>query len=196
MIEPILEALHQRPDTHMIAIVGIPGSGKSTLAAKLAARIPFSTVIPMDGYHLPRAQLSPEDLARRGAPHTFDALALRADLLRLRETRAGSFPTFDHAVKDPEPNAIQVTPGHRFIIVEGLYLLLQAWNLTTLFDFTIFIDCDLEEAMARVARRHLETGICATPEEATRRVETNDQLNALAILADGCRDRADLALRS
>lgn len=196
MIETILEALRQRPDTHMIAIAGIPGSGKSTLAAKLAARIPFSTVIPMDGYHLPRAELTPDDLSRRGAPHTFDSVSLRADLLRLHETRTGNFPAFDHAVKDPAPNAIRVTPDHRLIIVEGLYLLLHTWDLSPLFDFTIFIDCDLDEAMARVAKRHLEAGICATQEAASRRAETNDRLNALSILEDGCRERANLILRS
>ncbi len=194
MIEPILKALHQRPDTHMIAIAGIPGSGKSTLAREIASRIPSAVVLPMDGYHLPRAKLSPSDLARRGAPHTFDPVSLRRDLASLKELKTGSFPAFDHAVKDPEPDAIRVTRRHRLVIVEGLYLLLGAWNLTPLFDLTLFVDCDLDKAMARVARRHVVSGIATDSGDAQRRIASNDRLNAMIILEDGCRERADHVL--
>ena len=193
----ILEALRARtPAPWLVAIAGIPGAGKTTIAGEVAARFPGAVVIPMDGYHLPRAVLSADGLARRGAPDTFDPDALRADLARLRADGHGVFPAFDHAVKDPKPGAVVVPPGAPLVIVEGLYLLLGAWRMTDLFDFTVFLDCDLEVAQARIAARHLECGLAATPAEAHHRAHTNDRRNALSILEDGCRARADLCVPS
>jgi len=64
----------------LIAIAGAPASGKSTLAARvvegLNAQVPGrAAVVPMDGFHLDDTVLSARgDLARKGAPHTFDVL--------------------------------------------------------------------------------------------------------------------------
>ena len=191
----ILEALQARRSTsRLVAIVGIPGSGKSTVAAAVAARVPGAVVVPMDGYHLPRATLDADGLARRGAPDTFDPDALRADLIALREDGGRAFPAFDHAVKDPEPGAIVVPSEAPLVLVEGLYLLLRSWQMADLFDFSVFLDCDLETAIGHVAARHLACGIELTAREARRRADGNDRRNALTILADGCRGRADLVV--
>jgi pantothenate kinase len=191
----LCEVLRRRkPAPWLIAVAGIPGSGKSTVAAAVVAQVPGAVVVPMDGYHLPRAVLSPDQMIRRGAPDTFNATALRRDLTRLKETRSGVFPAFDHAVKDPEPGAIVVGPEAPLVIVEGLYLLLRDWQLTERFDLTVFLDADLEVALARVAARHLASGIASSLEEARLRADQIDRGNALLILADGCRDRADLVL--
>lgn len=196
-IEAAVETLISRVrGARLLAIAGIPGSGKSTLAAALCARLPEAVVVPMDGYHLPRRLLDAEGLRRRGAVHTFDAAGFRADLRRLKQNGAGAFPAFDHAEQDPRPDAIEVQAAHSTVIVEGLYLLLREWRLSELFDLRAFLDCDLDTALARVAARHLACGLCATAEEAHERAETNDRQNALAILADGCRERADLILES
>jgi pantothenate kinase len=178
----------------LVGLAGVPGAGKSTVAQEVAARAPGTVVIPMDGYHLPRAKLTADGLARRGAPDTFDPDAMRADLLALRRSGTGRFPAFDHAAKDPEQGAIAVPPDTPLVIIEGLYLLLRSWRMTDLFDFTVFLDCDLEIAMRRVATRHLACGLAATPSEADRRARGNDYRNALTILNDGCRDRADLVI--
>src|SRR3954464_5434330 len=126
----ILEAARGR---WMVAIAGVPGAGKSTVAEGLASRVPGAVVVPMDGYHLPRAALTADGLARRGAPDTFDPETFRGDLIRLREAGRGVFPAFDHAAQDPEPGSIVVPPGAPLVIVEGLYLLLRAWRLADLF---------------------------------------------------------------
>lgn len=186
--------IRQRPEIYMVGIAGIPGSGKSTLANALAARVPGAVVIPMDGYHIPRACLDAAGLRRRGAPHTFDADVFQADLTALRRIRSGVFPTFDHAEKDPRAGAIHVTPAAPLIIVEGLYVLLRDWHSEDLFDLRVFLDCDADEACARLVARHVQTGVSATPEAARHRVETSDRLNAEAILADGCRERAHVVL--
>lgn len=193
-VDLVLNALQARNDLYLIAVVGIPGSGKSTLCHALAQRMPKSMVLPMDGYHVPRVRLSEADMKRRGAPHTFDFGQLKADLHSLRQTRAGRFPAFDHALKDPEPNAINVTPDNSPILVEGNYLLLQAWGLEELFDFKIFINCDTQRAMTRVRNRLFECGIVPTLEDAIQQVQTNDRLNADLILKDGTPARVDLIL--
>ncbi|WP_165226692.1 AAA family ATPase [Aquisphaera insulae] len=193
----ILDGLRRRtPMPRLIAIVGIPGSGKSTIAAALAASVPGAVVVPMDGYHLPRSALTADGLARRGAPDTFDPDALRADLASLREHGHGLFPAFDHAVKDPEPDAISVPAESPLVIVEGLYLLLRSWRMAHLFDFRVVLECDVETAVDRVAARHLACGLEATPEAAYHRADTNDRRNAGVVLADDCASRADLVIRS
>jgi pantothenate kinase len=191
----ILDTMRDRQsDPWLVAIAGIPGAGKSTIAADVASRVPGAVVIPMDGYHLRRAVLSADQLERRGAPDTFDPDAFRTDLVRLREAGRGSFPTFDHAVKDPVENGVIVPDGTPLVIVEGLYVLLSDWRMTGLFDLTVFLDCELEVAMDRVAARHLACGLAATEDEARRRADTNDRRNALTILDNGCRARADLCV--
>jgi pantothenate kinase len=192
--EAILAALRSRPDASLIAIAGIPGSGKSTLCEVLKSQLPDAVVVPIDGYHLPRSRLDAEGMRRRGAQYTFDAAGCRADLERLKQTRSGLFPTFDHAEKDPRPGMIEVTPSVPLVIVEGLYVLMRDWQLERLFDLRVFLDCDLDVATDRLTRRHVACGISHTEEEARHRALTNDRLNSLEILADGCRERADLLL--
>jgi len=194
-IDRLLAALDERPNAYLVAVVGIPGSGKSTLCHALEKRLPSSVVLPMDGYHLPRSQLSPEEMKRRGSPPTFDTSKIRVALENLRRIRSGSFPAFDHATKDPEPNAIRVGTDCSLVIVEGNYLLLRDWNLEDCFDLTVFLDCDLNKAMDRVRKRLFECGITASPEEAARQVQSNDLINARLILDDGAKERAHLILR-
>lgn len=192
--DAILEMLRQRPAAYLIAIAGIPGSGKTTLCDFLKSRRPDAVVVPMDGYHLPRSQLDAEGMRRRGAGYTFDAASCRSDLERLKLTRSGFFSTFDHAEKDPKPDMIRVTPPVPLVIVEGLYVLMHDWQLERLFDLRVFLDCDLDVATERLTLRHVACGISQTEAEARHRALTNDRINSLEILADGCRERADLVL--
>jgi pantothenate kinase len=71
---------------------------------------------------------------------------------------------------------------------------MQSWRAEDLFDLRFFLDCDLDEAVRRLAKRHVETGLASTLDEGRHRALTNDRLNAEVILADGCRERADLVL--
>ncbi len=194
-IDLILKKLNQRPDAYLTAIAGIPGSGKTTLSEQLHRQLPNSVVLPMDGYHLPRSRLDEEGMRRRGARHTFDASTFRFDLENLKRQREGSFPAFDHAKKDPEPNTIHVSAETAIVIVEGLYLLMPEWNLEKLFDLTIYIDCDLETAMRRVVNRHLQCGLADNLQQARDRVESNDRLNALDVMNGRCDEQADVVLK-
>jgi pantothenate kinase len=196
LADSILAELKKRPEIYMIGIAGIPGSGKTTLAQAVALRVPGAVVVPMDGYHIPRVRLDADGLRRRGAAYTFDADIFRADMEALRKNRSGVFPDFDHAEKDPRADAIRVTPEAPLVVVEGNYLFMRDWHSENLFDLRVFIDCDLDESVERLTSRHVRTGVTATVEEGRHRAMTSDRMNSEAILADGCRERAHLILRS
>lgn len=187
-------------------------TGKTTLAAKVAeqlnerwraqtaARTPNQTIatfLPMDGYHLTRAQLSampdPQNAhARRGAAFTFDAPAFLKLVKKLREPVApetGTLyaPSFDHAVKDPVENDIPIRKEARLLIMEGNYLSLGTgapeWKeAAEMMDELWFVDVKEEVARQRLVARHVTSGIAKDAEEAGRRADENDLVNGREIV--------------
>lgn len=162
---------------------GIPGSGKSTLGSAVAVRLneldgtdsEFAVCIPMDGYHLSRAQLAampdPENaIHRRGAAFTFDGEGYHRLVQSLREPLAAHSPTiyapsFDHAIKDPVADDIPIRPRSKVVIFEGLYLSLnrEPWSQSAaLMDESWFIDVDREVARSRLVKRHVASGLYLT----------------------------------
>lgn len=192
----------------MIAVSGIPGSGKSGLASMMANRINqlysaehpgsslIATAIPMDGYHLTRAQLAqmPDPVfaaARRGAAFTFDGEKFLRLVQALREPLSARgqkslyAPSFDHAVKDPVENDIVIPASCRAIFFEGNYLSLDKapWNeAARLMDELWFVDVDLETARKRLVRRHVQAGIAGDEAEADKRARENDLVNGREIV--------------
>ena len=180
----------------VIVLAGPPGSGKTTIATKVTARLnassttPFAAVVPMDGFHLSRVTLdampnSAEAYARRGASWTFDeagVLNLVEQLSKSRFEKPETIfaPSFDHAVKDPVVGGIILSPAVKLVLLEGNYLLLneQPWNrIKGLVDEAWFVDVDPALAKARIAKRHIKSGIELNWDNAVRRAEGNDLLN-------------------
>lgn len=181
-------------------------SSKPSTKSHSTSNANFATTVTMDGYHLTRAQLDQfEDPAeahkRRGSPWTFDAegvVSMAESLFNscMSKTKyfddCGSssceslyFPSFDHAVKDPTPNGINVAPTSRIIFLEGLYTLYSAnpWNqIVSYVDDSWMIYVDLEVSTTRLAKRHLQAGIVDSLEAGIERVKVNDELNARLIL--------------
>lgn len=156
---------------------------------------PIATSLPMDGYHLTRAELAqmPDPnyaIARRGAAFTFDGEKFLALVRALREPLTLSSkplyaPSFDHAVKDPVENDIAIQPSCRVIFFEGNYLSLdkEPWNdAARLMDELWFVDVDFEVARKRLVRRHVEAGIAKDEAEADKRARQNDLLNGREIV--------------
>ncbi|KAJ5355460.1 uncharacterized protein N7496_012672 [Penicillium cataractarum] len=192
----------------MIAVSGIPGSGKTELACTMSQRInqihasenpssttPIATSLPMDGYHLTRAQLSalPDPthaFARRGAAFTFDAHKFLHLVRALREpltpsTKPIYAPSFDHAVKDPVEDDIAIAPTTRVIFFEGNYLSLnkEPWDeIARLMDELWFVEVDFEVARRRLVRRHVKAGIAADEVQADVRARENDLVNGREIV--------------
>lgn len=196
----------------MIAVSGIPGSGKTTLAATVVKRLNalhhqhspglasndgIAAFVPMDGYHLSRAQLSampdPETAhARRGAAFTFDAPAFLSLVQQLREPLCPESttlyaPSFDHAVKDPVANDIPIHPSARILVFEGNYLSLgsgaKEWKeAAELMDELWFVEVEEAVARKRLISRHLAAGLAQTEREAAKRADENDLANGKEII--------------
>ena len=191
----------------LIGIAGIPASGKSTLALLIMENInrllkssagvedamtgkspPEVVLVNLDGWHLTRAQLDcmPDPkLAhdRRGAHWTFDGEGYVAFVRLLREgilsiaEQVITAPSFDHALKDPTPDAVSIYSHHRIVIIEGLYafLSIDPWKEAgLLLDERWLIQTDIEEATRRIVKRHVLTGVAKDIEEAKWRAEEND----------------------
>ncbi|KAJ5176341.1 uncharacterized protein N7482_002218 [Penicillium canariense] len=195
----------------MIAVSGIPGSGKTELASMMSKRInqiyasenqnqnpPFTPIaisLPMDGYHLTRAQLAamPDPahaFARRGAAFTFDGHKFLRLVQALRIPLTPDMgpiyaPSFDHAVKDPVDDDIAIPPTVRVIFFEGNYLSLnkEPWDqVAGLMDELWFVDVNFEVARKRLIRRHVKAGIAADVDEADKRARENDLVNGKEIV--------------
>lgn len=191
-------------------------SGKTTLARILTDRLnayslalhpdspPPATFVPMDGFHLSRAELDqlpdPEVAhARRGAAFTFNASKFLSLLKSLRASPPALIkaPSFDHAVKDPKEDDITILPSHRIVIVEGLYLTLDKdiWrDAAKVFDEIWFVNVDREVARKRLGARHVRAGIVNTLEEGDKRARENDLVNGDEIMAN--RVRVDETVQS
>jgi len=191
----------------LIAVGGIPGSGKTTLSLLITKllnnrykalhpdQLPIAAFVPMDGFHLTRAQLSampdPENAhARRGAEFTFDGEGFLRLVQKLAEPVTPEStpifaPSFDHAVKDPKENDICVEPSHRIVVFEGNYLLLNKHPWSTASSYMThrwFISVPPAVARERLARRHLAAGIASTLKEAERRADENDIPNGNEVI--------------
>ena len=205
----------------LIAISGIPGSGKTKLAGAVARgvneryhaasalkypnsaagggpwRPDVARVVPLDGFHLTRAQLqalpdADEAVFRRGAAFTFDAAKFVAVVRRVRapigpETTTIYAPSFDHAVKDPVDDDVAIPRTARVVIFEGLYAALDRapWrDAAQLMDELWFVHVAVDVATERLVNRHVASGISPTAEHARVRVLASDMRNGREILAE------------
>ena len=163
--------------------------------APACASIPIATSVPMDGYHLSRAQLSamPDPTAahrRRGAAFTFDDKAFLELVRKLRnpllpESKTVYAPSFDHAIKDPIADDIPIHPTSRVVILEGNYLSLNQglWKeAAELMDELWFVEVDFETARKRLVVRHVAAGIAKDEEEASDRADEIDLVNGRQIV--------------
>mmetsp|Transcript_17004 Transcript_17004/g.14932 ORF Transcript_17004/g.14932 Transcript_17004/m.14932 type:complete len:202 (-) Transcript_17004:21-626(-) len=181
----------------------------------------------MDGFHLYRKELDQlesinkstieEELKveghyYRGAYWTFNSKSFLERLLQVKDpdTNIINFPSFDHAVKDPEEDTVVISKISEeskenlptIIIAEGLYLLLKEspkettykgaipdkdkhlenWaKISDLFDYKIFIDSDLKNSMERVLKRNM-AAIGFDKEFCEKRVKEVDRDNALLVI--------------
>lgn len=183
----------------LLGITGIPAAGKSTLAANLAKAInrqavqDIAIVVPMDGFHYHNDILRKKNLLPlKGIPETFDGEGFVALVKRLAGEQEAVIvcPAYDRRLHNPVPDGIRVGPGHKIIVIEGNYLLLDSepWcELAALLHETWFIDTPTDVTRGRLIRRHSRSG--RTVAEAVRKIESTDRPNAELIKRS--RSRAD-----
>ncbi|MFM9269634.1 uridine kinase [Halomonas elongata] len=186
----------------LIGVAGPPGSGKSTLAEDVVERLNSETrnglraaLLPMDGFHLDNEVLAARgQLARKGAPETFEAAGLVRLVRRVRDGGADiHYPLFDRARDRCLPDAGLLKAETPIVVVEGNYLLLDAppWDgLADLFDATVFLAQPIEILEQRLIDRWLGLGF--SPEAAAEKARGNDLDNARLVLENS--RAADLLL--
>ncbi|OHV84944.1 nucleoside triphosphate hydrolase [Rhizobium sp. LCM 4573] len=183
----------------LIAIAGPPGAGKSTFADKLVQALQekgeLAEVLPMDGFHMDDAVLKEKGLlSRKGAPETFDVRGFIDIIKAVRQAEEEVLvPVFDRSRELAVAAARVVSPEHRFIVVEGNYLLLKEgrWAmLAALFDYTIMLTPPVEVLEQRLIDRWRHFGLAEDAVES--KVSGNDLPNGHLILAGS--HTADLTL--
>ena len=183
----------------LVAIAGPPGAGKSTLADNVAkalkARGESAEVLPMDGFHMDNAVLIEKGLLKRkGVPDSFD---VRAFLDIVKAVRAADqevlVPVFDRSREIAIASARIVSADHRFIVIEGNYLLFNQgkWaELEGMFDYSIMLAPPMEVLEERLWARW--RGYDLDEEAARAKVYGNDLPNGRLILEN--RRRADVTI--
>jgi pantothenate kinase len=185
-------------DRVLLGIAGFPGAGKSTLSAAITARVPSSSVLPMDGFHLLNddlVRLGRRD--RKGAPDTFDVDGYVELLSRVRHQTADQVitaPRYDRAAGEPVADAIIVRSETTLVITEGNYLLLDQtpWHaVRPLLDEAWFVEVPNDVRLPLLIARHIEFG--KSPDEALEWVMRSDEANAAVVATS--RHRADVVVR-
>jgi pantothenate kinase len=186
---------------YLIAVSGIPGSGKTSLTRAVVSGLnarsnkPFAAALPMDGFHYTRAHLSamPDPVtahARRGAAFTFDAGGLLVIVKKLRQPLSADSetiraPSFDHALKDPVEDDIDIPVSVKVVVIEGNYISLSTgiWrSIVKLMDECWFVNVNFDTAGARLAFRHAKAGIVENEEQGWKRARENDLPNGKEIV--------------
>lgn len=173
----------------LLGVTGAPGAGKSTYAAARARHDPAAAVLPMDGFHLPQAELV--RLGRRdrmGAPDTFDVDGFVATLEALRAGGDVRAPGFDRTIEEPVPDALVIGAGIRVVLVEGNYLLhdRDGWErVRPLLDRVVFLAPDDAVRREQLIARHIAFG--KSPTEAESWVARSDDPNAALVAATAAR---------
>ena len=178
------------PGVRLLGLCGAPGVGKSTLAAALAER-DGAVVVPLDGFHLPQAELVRRGTRdRMGAPETFDAEGYAELLGRIRAGEGVRAPGFDRQVEEPVPARVLVPAGAPLVVTEGNYLLLDdpRWRaVRAQLDAVWHLRTDDVVRRQRLLARHVAFG--KTPAEAAAWVSRVDDANSR--LVEAVAHRAD-----
>lgn len=143
-----IESCQVKGKTKLIAVDGRGGSGKSSFVKELVSLRPTLKVIPVDAF-----PCTPErhPLHPLGTQTWIDWERLRDEaLLPLAQGRDAEFVRTFWWPSQSQETCKKVSPGG-IVIVEGCYSLRR--ELRPLYDFRIWIECPLEEALAKAIRR-------------------------------------------
>lgn len=145
-----------RPVPFVIGVAGSVAVGKSTFSRVLEALLarwpqhPSVDLITTDGFLYPNEVLTERSLMeRKGFPESYDRAALLDFVSRVKsgETHL-EIPVYSHISYDIVPGESRVVSNPDILIIEGLNVLQAGGHgafVSDYFDFSIFVDADLED---------------------------------------------------
>jgi type I pantothenate kinase len=155
-----------RPVPFIVGVAGSVAVGKSTISRVLQALLarwphhPVVELVTTDGFLYPNAVLEERGLmTRKGFPESYDRKAL---LEFVTSAKAGAehieVPLYSHIKYDVVEDEIRLLGQPDILILEGLNVLQagdQGAFVSDYFDFSIFVDADIEDVKGWYIERFL-----------------------------------------
>ncbi len=152
LIAQIQELKIGREKPRFIAVSGFGGSGKSTLAKFIVRSLVGADVVPIDDFIIGRQD------QRSNNWSTFDRSRFATDILQNARTnkplRYQQFQSGEFA--SGRPGTWRSFTPQRYVIVEGCSVLHP--SLMDYYDFSVWIDCSLGDALSRAKARDMAEG--------------------------------------
>ena len=186
-----------RPIPFIVGVAGSVAVGKSTISRVLQALLarwphhPVVELVTTDGFLFPNAVLEERGLMdRKGFPESYDRKAL---LEFVAGAKAGEehleVPLYSHIKYDVVEGEIRILGQPDILIVEGLNVL-QAGDhgafVSDYFDFSIFVDADLDDVKGWYLERFvtLKDTAFAQPDAYFRRYADLSETQAIEVASD------------
>ncbi|MDI6676195.1 AAA family ATPase [Bacillus wiedmannii] len=156
-LNKILEQIRVKSVEQSLLIIGIDGcggAGKSTLANKIKSKFSTVTIVHMDDFYLPSAQIVNEHPTNKSVGADFDWKRLLQEVLDpISKGVEGCYKRYDW-----ETDSLAEThnvPAIGIVIIEGVYATRQ--ELAEMYDLKIWVNCPRETRIKRGIARDGET---------------------------------------
>ncbi len=142
----------------LVGVAGGSGSGKTTLAQALVHRFGTSTCsfLMQDSFYIDQSARFDGDggAVNFDHPSSLDFALLAASLAALRDGATVEVPVYDFATHTRRPETVREEP-RALIVVDGT-LILDALEVKSLFDVTVFVEADEDVRFARRLERDVK----------------------------------------
>ncbi|KAB2441220.1 uridine kinase family protein [Bacillus luti] len=164
-LNEILVRMQEKSIKQSLLIIGIDGcggAGKSTLANKIKSKFSTVTIVHMDDFYLPSAQIVNEHPTNKLIGADFDWKRLLQEVLDpISNGVEGCYKRYDWETDSLVES--HIVPANGIVIIEGVYATRQ--ELAEKYDLKIWVNCPREMRLKR--------GIARDGEEARDMWENN-----------------------
>ncbi|MDA1966386.1 AAA family ATPase [Bacillus cereus] len=145
----ILEQIRVKSVEQSLLIIGVDGcggAGKSTLANKIKNKFSTVTIVHMDDFYLPSAQIVNEHPTNKSVGADFDWKRLLQEVLEpIRNGIEGCYKRYDWETDSLAES--YTVPANGIVIIEGVYATRQ--ELAEMYDLKIWVNCPRETRIKR-----------------------------------------------